>query len=104
MKSTASLHGSSGSQFFRTATRIQSGPDAFDEFIKLVMIFLTILGVTEILCIFRLILDGKTGKEIAEFSRPEFFVKFLVNNFALSDAEDNTSGSLNRGSMADLLC
>ena len=28
------------------------------------MTFLTILGVTEILCIFRLVLKGKTGKEI----------------------------------------
>ena len=26
---------------------------------------------------------------------------FLVNNFALSDAEDNTSGLLNRGGIAD---
>ena len=28
--------------------------------------------------------------------------KFLGNNFALSDAEDNTSGPLNRGGIADL--
>ena len=27
---------------------------------------------------------------------------FLANNFVLSDAEDNTSGSLNRESIADL--
>ena len=27
---------------------------------------------------------------------------FLANNFALSDAEDNTSGPLNRGGIADL--
>ena len=27
---------------------------------------------------------------------------FLANNFVLSDAEDNTSGSLNRGSISDL--
>ena len=33
------------------------------------MIFLTILGVTEILCSFRLVLEGKTGKEIPEPSR-----------------------------------
>ena len=26
----------------------------------------------------------------------------LANNFVLSDAEDNTSGSLNRGSISDL--
>ena len=28
--------------------------------------------------------------------------KFSANNFALSDAEDNTSGLLNRGGIADL--
>ena len=30
------------------------------------------------------------------------FRKFLVNDFALSDAQDNISGPLNRGGMADL--
>ena len=35
-------------------------------------------------------------------SRLEFLEKFLANNFALSDAEDNTSGPLNRGGIADL--
>ena len=49
------------------------------------MIFLTILGVMEILCSFRLVLEGKAA-----------------NNFASSDAEDNTSGPLNRGVIADL--
>ena len=44
----------------------------------------------------------KTGKEIPESSRFEFLEKFLANNFALSDAEDNTSGPLNRGGIADL--
>ena len=56
----------------------------------------------EILCSFRLVLEGKTGKEIPESSRFEFLEKFLANNFALSDAEDNTSGPLNRGGIADL--
>ena len=56
----------------------------------------------EILCSFRLVLEGKTGKEISESSRFEFLEKFLANNFALSDAEDNTSGPLNRGGIADL--
>ena len=32
----------------------------------------------------------------------EFLEKFSANNFALSDAEDNTSGLLNRGGIADL--
>ena len=66
------------------------------------MTFLTILGVTEILCSFRLVLEGKTSKEIPESSRLEFIEKFSANNFALSDAEDNTSGPLNRGGIADL--
>ena len=58
------------------------------------MTFLTILGVTEILCSFRLVLEGKTVKEIPESSRLEFLEKFSANNFALSDAEDNTSGEV----------
>ena len=56
----------------------------------------------EILCSFRLVLEGKTGKEIPESSRLEFLEKSLANNFALSDAEDNTPGPLNRGGIADL--
>ena len=66
------------------------------------MTFLTISRVTEILCSFKLILEGKPGKEIPESSRLEFSEKFSANNFALSDAEDNTSGSFNRGRIADL--
>ena len=56
----------------------------------------------EILCSFRLVLDKKTGKETPASSRLEFLEKFSANNFALSDAEDNTSGPLNRGGIADL--
>ena len=66
------------------------------------MTFLTILGDTEILSSFKLVLEGKTGKEIPESSRLEFLEKFSANNFALSDAEDNTSKPLNRGGIADL--
>ena len=98
------MHESSGSQFLRTTTGTQSGPDVFDES-RFVMTFLTILGVMEILCSFRLVLEGKTGKEMPKSSRFELSEKFLANNFlALSDAEDNTSGPLNRGGIADLLC
>ena len=67
------------------------------------MTFLTILGITKILFSFRLILERKTGKEIPESSLWVFLEKFLGNNFALSDAEDNTSRSLSRGGIADLL-
>ena len=42
--------------------------------------------VTEILCIFRLVLEGKAGKETPESSRLEFLEKFLGNSFALSGA------------------
>ena len=66
------------------------------------MTFLTILGVVETLCSFGLVLEGKTGKEIPESSRVEFSGKFLRNSFALSNAEDNTSGLLNRRGIADL--
>ena len=95
------MYENSGWQFFRTTTGMQTGPDAFDES-RFIMTFLTILGVMEILCNFRLVLNGKTGKEIPESSRLEFLEKFLGNNFALSDAEDNTPGPLNKVGTADL--
>ena len=45
------------------------------------MTILTILEFIEILCSFRLVLEGKTGKEIPESSRLGFeilkFLKFL---------------------------
>ena len=66
------------------------------------MTFLTILQVADIFCSFKLVLEGKTGKETPESSRLEFLEKFSANNFALSDAEDNTSGPLNRGGIANL--
>ena len=79
LKSSANMWERSGSQFFKTTTGIQSGPDAFQS--RFIMSFLTILGVTEILCSFKLVLEGKTGKELPESSR----LDFLANNFALSD-------------------
>ena len=69
MKGSANMYESSGSQFLRTTTGIQSGPDAFDKS-RIVMTFLTILGVTET-CSFRLVLEGKKGKKILESSRLE---------------------------------
>ena len=66
------------------------------------MTFLTFLEVTEILYSFRLVLERKTGKEIPGSSRLEFLEKFLANNFAISDAEDNTFRPLYRGDIADL--
>ena len=74
---------------------------AFDES-RFVMIFLTIMGVTEISWSFRLVLEGKTDKEIPKSSKLEFLVKFSAKNFALSDTEGDTSGPVNRGGIADL--
>ena len=54
------------------------------------------------LCSFKLVLEVKTGKEIPRSSRLGFLKKFSANNLALSDAEDNTFGQLNRGGMTDL--
>ena len=66
------------------------------------MTFLTILAVIKILYSFRLVPEGKKGKEIPESSKLEFLEKFSANKFALSEAEDNTSGPLNRGGIEDL--
>ena len=88
-------------EFQVSTTGIQPRPDAFDES-RFIMTFLIILGITEILYSFKLVLEGKTGKEIPESSRLEFLEKFLANNFALSDAEGNSSSSLNRGGIAVL--
>ena len=55
---------------------------------------------------FRTIIEIKLGPDTfdkSKLSTLEFLEKFLANNFSLSDAEDNTSGALNRGSIADLL-
>ena len=38
-----------------------------------------------------------------ESSRLAFFKKLFANSFALSEAEDNFSGSLRRGGITDLL-
>ena len=60
-------------------------------------------GVIEILCSFRLVLEGSTGKEIPKSSRFEFLEKFLGNNFALTAAEDNNSEPVNGRGIADIL-
>ena len=74
---------------------------AFDKS-RFIMTLLTILGVTEILCSFKWVLERKTGIEIPEWSRLEFLERFSAKHFALSDAENNTSGLLHRGCIADL--
>ena len=55
-------------------------------------------------CLLNSVYTGnETGTEILESSRLELLEKFLANNSTLSDADDNTSGPLNRGGIADLL-
>ena len=66
------------------------------------MTFLTILRIVEILCNFRLVLEGKIVKEIPESSILEFVERFLANNFALSSAKGNFSDSSNRKGTAEL--
>ena len=66
------------------------------------MAFLTILAVKKILCSFKLVLEGKAGKEIPESSRSDFLQKSSRKSFALSDAEDNASRRENKGDKADL--
>ena len=65
LKRSASLYEISGSQFLRSTTGIQSGPYAIDQLWRFSLFFinstLTVLGVTEILCSFRLVLEGKVG-------------------------------------------
>ena len=100
MKSLAIISESSGSDF-KATTVIQSDSDVFDKS-RWVMTFLTNMGVTEILRSFRLVLEGKTDKDISKSSRSEFLEKFLANSFVLSHAEGNTSVSLNRGGVSDL--
>ena len=63
--------------------------DAFDES-RFVLTFSTILGVTKILCSFRLVLEEKTGKEITESSKLEFLERISSNDFSVSNAEGNT--------------
>ena len=58
-------HSSSSPSPVKSTTGIQSGPHAFDKS-RFIMNFLTILRVTEILCSFKLVLEGKTRKEIPE--------------------------------------
>ena len=86
-------------EFFRTTTGIQSRPDAFDKS-RFAITFPTILGVTETSCSPRLAPGGKTGNDILSH---QFLEKFSANNFALTDAEENTFRPLIRGSIiADL--
>ena len=58
--------------------------------------FNSLVSYKNILCSFRLVLEGKAGKGLPQSSRLEFLEKFLA------DAEDSTSRLLQRGGIADL--
>ena len=75
LRSSANIYESSGSQFFRTITGILSGPDAFEK-PRFILTFIIILGVTEILRSFKLVLEGKTGKVTPELSSLVFLENF----------------------------
>ena len=55
-----------------------------------VMTFLTILRVTEILCSFRLVLEGKTCKKIPESTRFEFVAKSFQQIILLCQMQKTT--------------
>ena len=63
LKSSLSMYNTSGSQFLKNTTGIQSGLEVLDK-PRLVMTFLTKLTVIEMLYSFRIVLEGKIGKEI----------------------------------------
>ena len=67
----------------------QNQLDAFDES-RFVLIFITMLGVTETLCSSRLVPEEKTGKEITESSKLEFLERISSNDVSVSNAEGNT--------------
>ena len=69
------MYESSVSHFLRITTGKESRPDVFNK-TMLVVTLLTNLRLAEILCIFRLVLDGKAGKELIESSRLEYSKKF----------------------------
>ena len=66
------------------------------------MIILNILEVKDILSNTKLVIDKNACKKKPESLRLEFLKTILANTFALSDAEDITSGPSNRGGITDL--
>ena len=79
LNSSAKMYECLGSLFFRTTTVIESRSDAFDKS-KLVMTFLTNLGTAKILHCFRLVLEGKTGREMSKSSWLEILKKHRAIN------------------------
>ena len=81
------------------------GPVASDQS-KLFTTILTILGVTEILCSFILVLEGKTGKKMSESSILKFLEKVFRKQFCFIRCTSLlviASGLFDRGGIVDLL-
>ena len=95
------MHEISGSEFFRTSTRIQSGPAAF-RWIKVHYDLFNHFERHANIMSYTLVPKGKTGNETTESSRLEFSEKLIAHKFPWSDAADNTSGAFNRGGILDL--
>ena len=89
------MHDISSSQFFRTTAGMKSGQDAFDES-RYIKMFLNILGITEVLHSFRLVL-----KETPESSRLGFLENLLENNCFIRCRRQQL-GLLNRGGIGYL--
>ena len=64
------------------------------------MTYVTILGVTEISCNFRLVLEGKLGKEIPVSPKIRVLINVFSKQLTLSNVEVNTSRTLNRRGIA----
>ena len=105
LKSSASMYEHSGSQFFRTTTRILSEPDAFDES-RFSMTVLTFLEAMKTLCCFRLVLEGKTGtrgKRDTRVAKIRVLGKVFSILFCFTRCRSQYLCLLNRGGIADLL-
>ena len=76
---SANIFKSSGSQFFRTITKVQSGVETRTK-TRSIMTFLTISGVIYIFCRFRLLLEVTTCTTLPESSILGFSEKILANN------------------------
>ena len=70
------MYESSGLHFSKTTTGIQLGSN-ISEKLTLIMTSLTDLRATLLACSFRLVLEGKAGKEIPDPSRLEFLENLL---------------------------
>ena len=76
---------------FRSATEIQSRPDALMES-RAAATFFTLLGVLEILHSYKSFVKMDVGRKLPEASRFNISKKIYANRFALSDTHNKISG------------